>query len=144
MKKSVLYYLIISMLLLTGACSGGSDGEGSTTASQSVTIQAEASTMQVSLDKLSDAIETATAVDGWLSVTVVPYTSGSPVVKLNATSNPDTGERRTKVIIITYSQTKMELTVIQKGQASAPSDHDPIEDAHDVVTDQPAYAPIRE
>jgi hypothetical protein len=38
----------------------------------------------------------------------------------------------------------MELTVIQKGQASAPSDHDPIEDAHDVVTDQPAYAPIRE
>lgn len=99
--------------------------------------------MQVSLDKLNDAIETANAMDHWLSVAVVPYTSGAPVVKLSATSNTSTAERRTKVLITTYSQKRLELTVIQKGQTTAPSDHDPIEDAHDVVTDQPAYAPIR-
>lgn len=57
--------------------------------------------------------------------------------------NPSTAERRTKVLITTYSQKRLELTVIQKGQTTAPSDHDPIEDVHDVVTDQPAYAPIR-
>ena len=71
------------------------------------------------------------------------YTSGAPVVVFTATSNPNTSERNTKVIIVGTSQDKVSITVTQKGASSTPSDGGTIEDTHNTVTDQPAYAPQR-
>ena len=111
--------------------------------SQSVTIPAEVSTQQVALDKLNTSIEEIAVQANWLTIEKMPYSSGNPVVKLSAISNPNTTERRTKVVIVATSQDKVELTVIQKARPSTPSDDSTIDETHDVVTDQPAYVPSR-
>ena len=97
----------------------------------------------MTLDKLSEAVESFTVKDNWLTVTLTPYTTGAPIVKLNATNNPNTEERKTMVSVVTKSQVRLELTVIQKGKPEEAPEGDTIEDTHNTTTDQPAYAPRR-
>lgn len=148
MKKIIFYFLSLAALCSFSACSGGGDDGVGNISTQSVTMPAEASIMLVTLDKLGESVGVATPQDSWISVTIMPYTSGAPVVKLSAQANPNTKERKTKVIITTSSQNKMELTVVQKAKSSSPSPspsgENTIEDTHDVVTDQPAYASQRD
>ena len=137
---------MIALFVVTACGSDGGGGdEGSTVYvySQSIEVQAEASNQQVTLSNLNAPIEAISVQDNWLKVEAMPYTSGAPVVKLTATDNPNTTERRTKVIVRATSQDRVELTVTQKGKTPAPPEDDTIENLHDVVTDQPAYAPTR-
>ena len=132
------------MLLCLMACSGSDNSDdGGKNSSQTVTMPAEASSLLVTLNERDEPIESATAQDNWMSVDVMPYTSGAPMVKLTAARNPATSELRTRAIIETLSKAKVNLTVIQKGLSSELSEGNSIEDTHDVVTDQPAYAPER-
>ena len=150
-KRMMAYLCGMVMLSCLTACGGGDDGNnggqsggGGSTSSMSATMTADGSSIQVTVTPLDCPIQSAVAQDNWLGVKVVTYTSGSPVVKLTATSNPNTEERRTKVIIVGTSQDKVALTVIQKGKSSDPSGGNTIEDTHETVTDQPAYAPDRQ
>lgn len=147
MKRVMAYvYGLVMMCCFTACGGGGDDGEkggGGNTSSMSVTIQADGASTLVTVTPLDCPIQSALAQDSWLSVEVVTYTSGSPVVKLIATSNPNTSERRTKVMIVGTSEAKVALTVTQKGKSSSPSGGNTIEDTHETVTDQPAYAPDR-
>lgn len=147
MKRTALYVLSMAALLLTAACSGGGGGsdEGSPAKvySQSVTIPAEGTNQLVTLNNLTAPIEAVSALDSWLTVEAATYTSGAPAVRIKATANPNTTERRTKANVVTTSQEKLELTVVQKGQTPTPPEGNTIEDTHNTVTDQPAYAPAR-
>jgi hypothetical protein len=152
MKRMMAYVCGLVMMCCFTACGGGGgdDGEtggqgggGGNTSSMSATIQADGAATLVTVTPLDCPIQSALAQDNWLSVEVVTYTSGSPVVKLTATSNPNTSERRTKVMIVGTSEAKVALTVTQKGKSATPSDDGTIEDTHETVTDQPAYAPER-
>ena len=137
---------MIALFVVTACGSdggGGDEGSPAKVYSQSVTMQAEASNQQVTLSNLNAPIEATSVQDSWLTVEVIPYTSGAPVVKLTATANPNTTERRTKVIFRATSQDRVELTVTQKGKTPTPPEDNTIEGLHDVVTDQPAYAPAR-
>ena len=127
-------------LPLLMACSGGDDEDSST---QSVTMPAETSSMLVTLEKLNEPIETASSLDGWLNVTIMLYTSGTPVIKLAAETNSETKDRRTKVVIMVYSGKSLELNVIQKASSSTPSGNEKTGDIYDVVTDQPAHVSAR-
>lgn len=148
MKRVIVYVCGMVMLCCLAACGGGGDdggqgGGGGNTSSMSATIQADGASTVVTVTPLDCPIQSALAQDNWLSVEVVTYTSGSPMVKLTATSNPGTAERRTKVMIVGTSEAKVALTVTQKGKSATPSDDGTIEDTHETVTDQPAYASER-
>lgn len=150
MKRMLAYVCSIAVLCCLSACGGGdgdddNGGGGGSTSNMSTTMVAEAASVLVTVDALDCPITSAVAQDSWLTVEVMPYTSGAPMVKLTATSNPNTQERKTKVVIKGTSQDMVRLTVTQKGK-TAPSDDEEgtgIEDTHDSVTDQPAYAPAR-
>ena len=144
MKKILSFMLSVALVICITAYSscGGSDDDDASF-SQSVTIPAESTTVLVTLDKLSEAVESFTVKDNWLTVTLTPYSTGAPIVKLNATNNPNTEERKTMVSVVTKSQVRLELTVIQKGKPEEAPEGDTIEDAHNTTTDQPAYAPRR-
>ena len=144
MKKTISTILSIALFVCVMAYSGcGSDSNDEASFSQSVTIPAETASILVSLDKLNEPVESFKVKDSWLNVTLAPYTSGAPVVKLNATNNPNTTERKTMVSIETKTHVRVELTVIQKGKPEAQPEGNTIEDTHDTETDQPAYVPKR-
>lgn len=153
MKKALVFLCSITMLCCFAACggndeeedNGGGSGSNPKTSSMSATIDAEGSPTQVTVTPLDCPITSATVQDNWLTVEVMTYTSGAPVVKLTATSNPKTSERKTKVIIVGTSQDKVNLTVTQKGASPTPtpSEEETIEQTHNTVTDQPAYARTR-
>ena len=145
MNKILSFMLSIAVMVCITAYSscGGSDEEDNASYSQSVTIPAESTSVLVKLEKLSESVESFTVKDNWLTVTLTPYTSGAPVVKLNATNNHNTEERKTMVVVATKSQVRLELTVIQKGKPAVAPEGNTIEDTHNTETDQPAYAPVR-
>ena len=151
MKKALVFLCSITMLCCFAACggndeeedNGGGSGSNPKTSSMSATIDAEGSPTQVTVNPLDCPITSTAVQDDWLTVEVMTYTSGAPVVVFTATSHPNTSERNTKVIIVGTSQDKVSITVTQKGASSTPSDGGTIEDTHNTVTDQPAYAPQR-
>ena len=144
MHKILSFMLGIAvMFCITAYTSCGGSDDDDVSFSQSVTIPAESTSVLVTLDKLSSAVESFTVKDNWLTVTLTPYTTGAPIVKLNATNNPNTEERKTKVSFVTKSQVRLELTVIQKGKPAVAPEGNTIEDTHNTETDQPAYAPKR-
>ena len=145
MNKILSYMLSIAVMVGVTAYSscGGSDSDDDASFSQSVTIPAESTSVLVTLDKLSEQVESFTVKDNWLTVSLTPYTSGAPIVKLNATNNPNTEERKTMVSVVTKSNVRLELTVIQKGKPAVAPEGNTIEDTHNTETDQPAYAPHR-
>lgn len=138
MKTIVLCLLSVVTISLFTACSDNDDST-EPNASQTVTMPSGVSSVQVTLENLNEPIETATSLDHWLSVNILPYTSGAPIVKLSTTNNPNTTDRRTKVNIFTYSQKRVDLEVIQKANSNVNA---PIEDTYDIVTDQPAYVTV--
>lgn len=145
--RSILSYLLSMAVLfyITACSSGGDGGDGSSEfSSQTITMAADASSQLVTLEKMTTFIASAAASDSWLTVEVMPYTSGTPTVKLTATANTNTTERRTKVIVFSINEERVELTVTQKARTVSPSDDSNVEVTHEVVTDQPAYAPQRE
>lgn len=142
--KKILYLFSMVMCFCMVACSDNDgDGDKSTIPSQSVTIPANATNLVVTLEGLDSPIESAIPQDTWLSVNVMPYESGAVTVKISATNNSNADKRITKVAILTTTGKRMELNVTQKGQSSDSSDDSTIEELHDDVTDQPAYAPVR-
>lgn len=147
-KKVLVFLCSMAILYCFAACGKDKDedtggGSGPKASSMSVTIDAEGSPTQVTVNPLDCPITSTAVQDNWLTVEVMTYTSGAPVVVFTATSNPNTSERNTKVIIVGTSQDKVSITVTQKGASSTPSDGGTIEDTHNTVTDQPAYAPQR-
>ena len=139
MQHIKLYAFMMTVLLLT-ACSKNDD-DVEDTLYQTVTMAADANNTIVTLNKLNEGIESAKAMDEWLTVSIVPYTAGNPMLKLNASVNPNKTERKTKVIVISVSGSRIEITVIQKGQPEKTPEGNTIEDTHDIETDQPAYIP---
>ena len=142
MKTINLYALALIALFCFTNCSGGEESL-KPALSQPVTLAAEATNILVTLDILKEPVETAIAADNWLTVSVVPYTSGSPMLRLNATVNPNNAERKTKVIVTTTSKKKYDLIVQQKAKPAVTPEGTTIEDKHDSQTDQPAYSPKR-
>lgn len=155
-KRMLMYMCSLVLLCCLAACGGGGGdddddgGGGGGTSNMSTTMAAEGASILVTVEALDCPITSAVAQDNWLTVEVMPYTSGAPMVKLTAGSNPNTGERKTRVIITGTSQETVKLTVTQKGKQTPPTDDGDeeeegtgIEDTHNSVTDQPAYAPVR-
>lgn len=146
--RSFLSYLLSMAVLfcMTACSSGGGEGGngGKESSSQTVTMAAEASSQLVTLTKMTAPIASAVASDSWLTVEIKPYTSGAPTVKLTVTANPNTTERRTKVIAVSTNEERVELTVTQKAKADSPSEGGTVAETHEEVTDQPAYAPLRQ
>ncbi|MBR1667932.1 MAG: hypothetical protein IJ693_06605 [Bacteroidaceae bacterium] len=128
-----------------GDDNGGVEEPKPQTYTQSVTMQAIADDKVVVLEKLNAPIVEMTSYATWLQVEQEPYTSGSPSVRLIVEANPNTSEREARVIVTTYSKDRLDLTVIQDAKGETPSEEEDytIENTHDAVTDQSAYAPIR-
>lgn len=139
----ILSYIVSAALLFTMiSCSKSGSGEEGTI-KQNVTMDAEASSILVTIERLNEPIVSVRSGDNWLMASFIPYTSGGAMVKLEAKSNPDTKERKTMVYIQAESGMKVELTVVQSGKTPEPPEGTTIEDSHNRVTDQPAYVPRR-
>ena len=142
----IFFQSIVAIICITAclACGGGGDGdESGASFKKSVTIPAESSSILVTLDEVREPVESFKVKDSWLTVTVTPYTTGAPTLKLSVTSNTSTDERKTIVSVVTESGAKLELTVIQKGKPNTQQEDNTIEGTHNSETDQPAYAPMR-
>ena len=134
----ILSYIVSAALIITiASCSKSGSGEEGTI-KQNVTMEAEASSILVTIERLNEPIVSVRSGDNWLTASFIPYTSGAAMVKLEAKSNPDT-----KVYIQAELGMKVELTVVQSGKTPEPPEGTTIEDSHNSVTDQPAYTPRR-
>lgn len=134
--KKISYLLSVIVCCCMAACSGSDGGgEAPVISTLSVVIPVEGASVEVTLADLTTPIATLEPQDSWVSVTVLPYTTGVVKVKLDVTANVDTSERSTKVLITTTTGEKLEMDIIQSGQSV-----DIPDEPHDDVTDQPAYA----
>ena len=77
----------------------------------------------------------------WLSVSTSAYTYGSPKVKITAKANHTNKEREYVINIRTRNNEKLTLKIVQAPGESIPSD---IDDAHNEVSNNPAYSKDRQ
>ena len=101
-------------------------------------MPAEASEKTVTLTGLSTAISRQVQAAGkdWLTVTQVPYTPGTPQVKVACTQNLQTSQRAMDVVFIAASDTLL-LTVRQAVFTGGGTD---VTDPNDTPSDQPAFS----
>lgn len=141
MKTLKLFLAFLLSVVFVVAC--GSDPDPSpkpdsnskpVTYRQSVTLTAKGDAQIMTLNDLNSSISSVNNTANWLTVVPQYYTSGHPQIELNASENTSESERKTEVVILASSGTKVILSVTQMAGSS--------EDIHDVKTDNPAYSPI--
>ena len=101
---------------------------------QAVTLPAVKADTIVVLTDLSTAISSVEGHDGWLKSEVIPYTTGSPSLRLTAADNEGDNPRSCVLTVTSASTDKVLLSVTQKNEELDTG----IDDLHGVVTDQPA------
>lgn len=94
----------------------------------------EASEQTITLGNLTEAVSTVECGERWLAAEKLAYTSGSPQLKLTATANDDTAERKAMVTVTAVNGDKVLLAVTQAGRTFG------IDDIHNTESDQPAYS----
>lgn len=148
-KLKYLSFMLMGLLLLCSC--PGPDPDPTTditdpqTFSQTVNVSAEKSTQTVTLSNLKLAISNISQSDDWCKATIQSYTSGSPSIKLEIAENTTGNARHSNIVITDTYGNKVLLAVnqVKKGDTPNPNpdtNKNGIEDSHDVVTDQPAYA----
>lgn len=104
-------------------------------------MPAEASEKTVSLTGLTTAItrQVQALETSWLSVTQLPYTSGTPRVNVSCTQNKETTRRVMDIVFLANNdKDTLLLTVTQDGYSGSAGDNG-IDVPTDTPTDQPAY-----
>lgn len=94
----------------------------------------ESSEQTITLGNLTEAVSTVECGERWLAAEKLAYTSGSPQLKLTATANDDTAERKAMVTVTAVNGDKVLLAVTQAGRTFG------IDDIHNTESDQPAYS----
>lgn len=150
-KLKYLSFMLMGLLLLC-SCPGPDpdptpDITDPQTFSQTVNVSAEKSTLTITLSSLKLAISNINQPDEWCKVTKLSYTSGSPNIQLDVTENTTGDERHSNIVITDTYGNKVLLTVKQVKAGDTPdpnpnpdTNKNGIDDSHDVVSDQPAYA----
>lgn len=154
MKQFKVYFLALaSCILLTGCPSDADDNNDITPVtpsakeySETMNIPAKGCDETISLNKLRAEVTSVSSTPSWLAVTIQPYTSGAPSIKLTVGENLG-DERRHTVAIYTYSTgDKLNLTIVQAAKTvpgQSDSDTAGIDDLNDKTSNKPAYAPRR-
>lgn len=155
MKMKHLKYLAMAftaaLTCISLSCGGGDDDDPYTPPvsptpqpttkgkhlSMTLDMPAAASDAVTTLTGLSAAVTRNSGAASWLTVTLLPYVSGAPQVKVAATANMQAEKRQHDISFFAAADTLV-LTVRQSGYKSEGNNMD---NPNDVPTDQPAYAP---
>lgn len=140
--------LTVGLALLVWSCGGGGgdDPDDPTPVpppvltgkhyTKTCNLDARASETTVALTGLTSEITRSTGSASWLTANIVPYTSGTPQVKVAATENSQNGQRQQELTFYAASDTLV-LTVQQAAfNSGGGSDTD---QPFDTPTDQPGY-----
>lgn len=128
MKHLMLYILgFVGCVMLT-ACGGGDSPEsvGSTEpnyqqGSETFSIPEEGCETTYTISLFNSQITTVTSTPDWLTITILPYTSGSPSIHISAKENPLNQERGCSVFMKDGGNT-LTLTVTQAASTVVVSD----------------------
>ena len=145
MVKTMKLYMNFSVLVLLLVSCGGDGGSEAPytpkTFSQEIKISSNAAEQVLTLDKLDAAIESISGTTDWFRAVKDDYWSGSPIVKISVLENLTLADRKCIVKITTTKQDVLVINVTQ--EAHAAETNTGVDDSHDNVSNQPAYAPLR-
>lgn len=135
--------LLAGLSLMVGGC-GGSDGPDPDPVApkgkhleQTCNIGARAAETIVTLTGLTAKVSRNTGTAAWLTVEVMPYTAGTPQVKVTATENSLADSRRQELTFYAANDTLV-LTVCQEPfNAGGGTD---VDNPFDTPSEQPGFA----
>ena len=141
MKDKILFAIALMCTVLLTSCGGGGSDDGgssgrSATYYMDINMDAAASSQTVVLSNLKTDVSTAVSSASWLTPSRQSYTSGSPSILLEATTNTAASSRNCTVTVTAADGNKVIITVIQKG-TSQTSDQP---QTNDEVSDQQPYS----
>lgn len=141
--------LIIAACFALSSCDSGEEGDDVVPPakkgqffSMTCNMPSNASEKEVALKGLTSAItdQVQAMSTKWLTVTQLPYTSGTPRVTVACTENTTAKDRIMDIVFLASNDTLL-FTVRQAAGSSTPSDGGTdVDNPHDTTSDQPAYS----
>lgn len=125
---------MMTIVVMTACCGSNNDEPDYVIYRHDVMLSAAQSDTIVWLGALDAAISSIEGGDTWLVVTEHDFLSGSPSVRLTATANESESQRSSTVTITAKNADRLLLVVTQEEGLAVTG----VDDAHDIVTDQPA------
>ena len=153
MKTFRFLFIILAATLVLTSCDSGGDPEEEKPQPPTPTVPgkfltmrcdmpAEASEKTVALTGLTTAItKQVQAIEtSWLTVTQQPYTSGTPKVNVACTENKENNRRVMDIVFLANNDRDTLMLTVRQDAASASTGGTDVDNTHDNVTDQPAFA----
>lgn len=147
MKQIKIFLLLALGSVILTACPSGVDDEiisenpelAGKEYNDTYNIPAEGCDNSYTLSMLKSRITSSDIKSNWLTVTILSYTKGSPRIKIVATENQESSERKQIIVLRTENNDKLTLTFVQAGKEVISSG---IDDVHNNSSDNPAYSKI--
>ena len=135
MKNIILFLITVLSVMMFCNCSSNPD-EGPFSYTMELSLPYTESEQIVILSDLKSAItDDILYVPSWLSVEILPYSSGSPEIKIIHAKNPELNTREWSLTIVSESGDMVQLLITQEALPEGTT----IDDIHDGSTDQPGY-----
>ena len=149
MKTFKFLFIILAATLVLTSCESESDPEPQpptpTTNGKFFSLRcdmpAEASEKTISLTGLTTAItrQVQAISTSWLTVTQLPYTSGTPKVSVACTQNLESSRRVMDIVFLANNDKDTLLLTVRQDGSTGGSGDGGIDVPSDTPTDQPAY-----
>ena len=145
MKTIKYLYILIAACLTLTACDSGDDNDDLPDVKgkfleRTCNMPAEESTQTFSLTGLTSRVLRTQHVGSapWVTVTVMPYSKGTPEAEIACQENTNKETRSHDVIFLAGADTL--LLTIRQAAASSTSNVVDVNNPNDTPTDQPAYS----
>jgi hypothetical protein len=141
MMKTLRYMTALCAVLLLAACGGG-DGEAAyepKTGSSELTVESAGLDKTENISIFSDEVANITGATTWCRVTKA--SQGPTYIRIVVDENLTLSERKANVTVTSKLGDRLLINITQKAHAAETNTG--VDDSHDNVSNQPAYAPVR-
>ena len=142
--------LIIAACFALSSCGGSDDNDDVVPPakkgqffSMTCNMPSNASQKEVALKGLTSAItdQVQAMSTNWLTVTQLPYSSGTPRVLVECAENTNAKDRIMDIVFLASNDTLLFTVRQAAGSSTPPSDGGTdVDNPHDTTSDQPAYS----
>lgn len=142
MMKTLRYMTALCAVLLLAACGGGGDGEAAyepKTGSSELTVESAGLDKTENITIFGDEVANISGSTTWCRVTKA--SQGTTYIRIVVDENLTLSERKANVTVTSKLGDRLLLNITQKAHPAEPNTD--VDDSHDNVSDQPAYAPVR-